>query len=74
MSNPKTMTWQQVKDQLDQLTPAQLDQRAIVFDFEANVFTSISHAFTASSNDAGESVWGSPPSEVIAEQLVLQVW
>ena len=53
------MTWQQVKDHLDKLTPAQLAQEAIIFDSESNNYIALIQGQIATEADAEDVIRGS---------------
>ena len=72
MSNFNPMTWQQVKDQLDRLTPAQLSQEAIIFDSESNNYIALIQGQIATEADAGDVISGSS-STTKAGQLYLLI-
>lgn len=66
------MTWQQVKDQLDKLTPAELAGVATVFDSEASNYLAVFQALVATTEDAGDVISGSS-STTKAGQLYLLI-
>lgn len=70
----KTMTWADLAEWLAALTPEQRAMRATVFDNDVSVFTSQIMALLASNDDAGERVYGQPPSKVVEGQPILKIW
>ena len=53
----KKMTWQDLKDLIDKLTPRQLEREVSIFDTEELAFAGLSHAFLAEPNSDEESAY-----------------
>ena len=51
------MSWQQLKDLIDRLTPTQLAREVLIFDSEELEFARLSHAFLAEPNSDEESAY-----------------
>lgn len=61
-----TMTWRQVKDWLDTISPADLDKRAIV--------AAVAGCCLATPDEDGEIVWGGPGGKVGEGQPILKIY
>ena len=69
-----TMTWRQVFDWLSTISLSDLDKPAIIYDVETECFAAVAGCCLATSDEAGEIVWGGPGGRVGEGQPILKIW